>query len=236
MKAINYTSSSSEPPPPQKMYILGAGKFGQLAAERLSKRYPQASLLVIDSRMEKLDSIRDDFSLPTRQEDAISFITANDIPDDVWIIPAVPVHVGFQWILYGLKRIGEADMIPVPDIVDHQVPNPYRVPTGTVYTSFATFICPDACNEPDEICTYTRKARAENLFDRLSRIEVPGFDVMVLRSRQLAPGVGGYPAGYLKTNLELITRREGSYIIATSCRCHGVIDSLRWTFRAGENA
>jgi hypothetical protein len=53
--------------------------------------------------------------------------------------------------------------------------------------------------------------------------------VVVVRSWQLAPGVGGYPAKYLEERLHEVSRRAGTYLVATSCRCHGVIDLLSWT-------
>jgi hypothetical protein len=118
--------------------------------------------------------------------------------------------------------------VPVPECVDDRVPNPYRTPAGTVYASFATFLCPDACNEPDEICTSTGKARPGNLFEELSRIEAPGFRTEVIRSWQLAPGVGGYPASSLESAFLRIAGKSGGYLVATSCRCHGVIDALQW--------
>jgi hypothetical protein len=219
------------PLPPQKIRILGAGRFGRLAAERLLRRYPDASFLVVDSREEKLREVQSKCNLPVRNEDAVASLEKDPVSDDAWIIPAVPVHVAFLWLLDELRRTGECIAMPVPDTVDAQVPNPYRVPDGTVYASFATFICPDACSEPDEICTHTGAPRPGNLFEALSRIDIPNFHVAVVRSHQLAPGVGGYTGGHIKAVLNAILKAEGNYLIATSCRCHGVINALNWRRR-----
>lgn len=214
--------------PPRAIRILGAGRFGTIAAQRLSKRYPDAEFLVVDARREKLEEVQKELHLPVHEEDALNFLLRAPLPDHVWIVPAVPVHVAFQWILGKLEESAHVQALPVPASVDGQVPNPFRVEGGTLYPSFATFTCPDVCNEPDEICTYTKKPRPGNLFEVLEKIQLPGFSVVVVRSWQLAPGVGGYPAGYLMERLWQVKRQPGPYLIGTSCRCHGVMDALSW--------
>jgi len=223
-------TKSSNLYPPRKIWILGAGHFGFLAAQRLSRRHPEASFLVVDVKVKKLQRIQETFNLPIHVEEAISFVGKSSLPDDVWIIPAVPFHVAFLWILDQLNKTGQAVAvpIPVPGMVELLIPNPYRATGGTLYASYATFLCPDSCNEPDEMCTHTREARRGNLFEDLRRIAVPGFKVIVVQSRQLAPGVGGYSGLDLKGTLSDVTKAEGAFLIATSCRCHGVLDGLRW--------
>ncbi|MEM5787960.1 MAG: hypothetical protein AAGU11_11635, partial [Syntrophobacteraceae bacterium] len=54
------------------------------------------------------------------------------------------------------------------------------------------------------------------------------FAVMVLRSWQLAPGVGGFPVVRMNEMLATVASTPGKYLIGTSCRCHGVIDALEW--------
>ena len=216
------------PFPPEEIFILGAGRFGYIAAKRLSRLYPDARYTVVDAEAEKLERIRSDFGLPVRVHEAASFLKSFSVAESAWIIPAVPVHLAFEWLTTELDMRGKADPLPVPQAVDSQIPNPFRTPGGTVYSSFATFLCPDSCNEPDAICTHTGKPRQGELFELLSRIEVPGFEVVVIRSFQLAPGVGGYPMNRLKEALNGISGKAGSYLIGTSCRCHGVIDCLEF--------
>jgi hypothetical protein len=214
--------------PPREIRILGAGRFGRIAAERLKRRFPDSVLSVADKEAEKVESIGRELGIRGEIVDSVRSITESPVSEDIWIIPAVPVHVGFEWVLRGLGRIGEVQRLSVSEDVDSQVPNPIRSPSGTLYASFATFICPDHCSEPDEICTHTGKARPGNLYEVFDAIRVPEFDVAVLRSWQLAPGVGGYPARSLNDLLARITARSGKYLVATSCRCHGVIDALEW--------
>lgn len=222
-------SGGAEPAPfpPEKVWILGAGRFGRLAAERLKRRLPGADFLVVDDREEKLAALRDDLKVPVIAHDAISHLAEAELADDVWIIPAAPIHVAYLWIMRELEKRGRVRRLPVPSTVDGQVPNPLRA-KETVYASYATFICPDACSEPDEICTHTGLPRVGSLFETIGAIQVPGFKVIVVRSWQLAPGVGGYPGGQLKSVLAEIAASPGEYLIATSCRCHGVIDCLGW--------
>jgi len=169
-----------------------------------------------------------DLGIPGEVEECIQSISRIEMPDDLWLIPAVPVHVGFEWAINELNRVGEVRRLPVPGEVDSKLPNPIRVPSGTVYASFATFVCPDYCSEPEEICTHTGKERPGNLYEVLEGVLASGFDVAVLRSWQLAPGVGGYPGLSLRELLAGIGSKPGRYLVATSCRCHGVMDALEW--------
>lgn len=232
MKDSSQQPSRPDPFPPRKFWILGAGRFGYMAAQRLGRRHPDSSFTVIDTREEKLTRIREELGFTVHTENALSFLTKTALPEDVWIVPAVPIHVAFQWFIARLRAVGqEVHILSVPEAVDQQIPNPYRAPGGTVYSSFATFLCPDNCSEPEGICTSTGKPRLGNLFEHLSRIELPGIKVVVVRSRQLAPGVGGYPGGYLENKLSELSQSAGTYLVATSCRCHGVLDVLSWTPR-----
>ena len=215
--------------PPQRICIVGAGHFGYIAAQRLNRRFPEASFLVVDQRREKLDRIVEDFKLAVLMEDTLSLFENPWIDERTWLIPAVPIHFAFQWLVHELKKAGRVEPLPVPDAVAAQIPNPYRAAGGSLCASFATFICPDICHEPNEICTYTKSPRPGNLYEELAKIHITDFDVLVIRSWQLAPGVGGYPKGSLEEVRERIADSpEGRYLIATSCRCHGVLDALRW--------
>ncbi|MFZ2445215.1 MAG: hypothetical protein WAW37_02565 [Syntrophobacteraceae bacterium] len=214
--------------PPREIRILGAGRFGRTAAERLKRRFPEALISVTDKDASRVEKIRAEVGINGEVGDSLGSITERALPEDVWVIPAVPVHVGFEWTLRELDRTGTARRLPVPRGADFLVPNPMRSPSGTLYASFATFICPDYCSEPDEICTTTGKARPGDLFEVFGGIALPDFGTAVLRSWQLSPGVGGYPVRSLDELLAVIRAKPGKYLVATSCRCHGVMDALEW--------
>ena len=219
--------SKSTRPSPERIWILGAGHFGSVACKRLTRRYAQAEFLVIDSDRERLAKIEQKFGLQVYLGEAISCITTRLPASNVWLIPAIPIHVAFQWLLNELRRTSDVEQIDVPQVIDQEVPNPFRINSKTLYTSFATFVCPDVCNEPDDLCTYTGKPRPGDLSHTLSQMQAPGFSMALIRSWQLAPGVGGYTAGDLMAMANRIKMNAGSYLVATSCRCHGVIDALR---------
>lgn len=211
---------------PESIWILGAGRFGHIAAERLRKRYPKTDLLVIDRQFQRLMEIHEMLGIPVHQEDAIAFVQRHPLAKDQWIVPAIPMHVAWLWLMQALEGGGAVQPLAVPTLVDEQVPNPHRAQTGTLYASFATFRCPDACSEPEELCTHTGLPRIGNLFERLALIQVPAYGVEVVRSWQLAPGVGGYRGEQLLTMATNIHSCPGQWLIATSCRCHAVIDAL----------
>ncbi|MGO9313279.1 MAG: hypothetical protein ACLQBD_01655 [Syntrophobacteraceae bacterium] len=217
--------------PPRCIRVLGAGRFGRLAAERLKSRFPDALLSITDRDADRVDAITRDLGIEGRVEDSILSISGIS-PDDLWLIPAVPVHLGFEWALNELNRVAEVRRLPVPEEVGLKVPNPICVPSGTLYASFATFVCPDYCSEPEEICTHTGKGRPGNLYEVFGGVLASGFNVAVLRSWQLAPGVGGYPGRSLTELLAAIGSKPGRYLVATSCRCHGVMDALEWRAKA----
>ncbi len=138
------------------------------------------------------------------------------------------MHVGFEWLLHALAGKARVARLAVPESAAPQVPNPIRAVSGTVYASFATFLCPDSCVEPEDVCTKSGEPRVTNLFDVFDEIIVPGYTPVVLRSWQLAPGVGGYPARSLDKMLDAVGQAPGRYLVGTSCRCHGVLDALEW--------
>lgn len=217
--------------PPRRIRVLGAGRFGRLAAQRLKVRFPEALLSVTDRDAQRVSEITARLEIPGDVDECISSVSRAKLEDDVWLIPSVPVHVAFEWVLNELGRAGNCRRLPVPEEVAFKIPNPIRAPSGALYASFATFVCPDYCSEPDEICTHTGKKRPGDLYELLGGVDAPGFDVVVLRSRQLAPGVGGYPGRSLRKLADEVGAKPGAWLIATSCRCHAVINALEWRTR-----
>jgi hypothetical protein len=164
----------------------------------------------------------------TVEKDAIDFLLEHPPEGKAWVVPAVPVHVAYAWLSRKLALEGEVMRVPVAKEVDDLVPNPIRDGRGSLYCSVATFRCPDNCFEPVETCTVTGEPRRIDLFDLLGKISVPGYTVRVVRSHQLAPGVGGYRFSSLRQLLEEVRTFEHSVLIATACRCHGVVDGFRF--------
>jgi len=208
-------------------WILGAGRFGRLAVERLLARREPPQLVVVDQNPDKLLLLADR-PLERVNEDVLGFLRANLEEGPDWIVPAVPIHVAFVWLAAELGGVGQVEMLPVPITVDAQVPNPWRDGKGGLYTSVAAFRCPDNCSEPRDRCTATGLRRSDDLFALLARIRVPGSVPLVVRSHQLAAGVGGYRPSALRRLVRGAEAATGSVFVATACRCHGVIHALRF--------
>lgn len=211
--------------------ILGAGRFGSLAVQRILARKKASHVVVVDRDGHVLEKLQEK-SVERLEQDAIDFLVDYPGLGSEWIVPAIPVHVTFAWLCRQLAREGTVTSLAAPLVLDQQIPNSIRGKGGVLYTSFATFRCPDDCDEPDDKCTVTGEVREANLFDVVQTIEVEGYQTFVVRSHQLAPGVGGYRLSVLWRLLEEARSTKKDILIATACRCHGVIHALRFKRRA----
>jgi hypothetical protein len=214
----------------ESFWILGAGHFGSLAAKRILQRKRRCNLLVVDHHEDALDDLRDE-PLKIIKQDAVDFLLSHTGAGNEWIIPAIPEHVAFSWLCQQLTREGTVKPLVAPSVLDQQIPNSTRGKGGVLYTSFATFRCPDDCDEPDDKCTVTGEVREAHLSDVVQTIEVEGYQTFVVRSHQLAPGVGGYRLSVLWRLLEEARSAKKDILVATACRCHGVMNALRFNRR-----
>jgi hypothetical protein len=208
--------------------ILGSGKFGRLAVHRLARQDETASFLLVDRDPEALVAGGGGSGCRLVQAEAIAFLVQelqNDGRWD-WIIPMVPVHVAYHWLLTGPLADSGWQPVAVPEALAHQIPGTRRGPAGELYLSRAQHICPDDCAEP-ELCPVTGESRDLPLHQELASLNLPGYQVRVIPSHQLAPGVGGYPPGRLLDLAQEMEALTGQVLIATACRCHGVVHGLR---------
>ncbi len=184
-------------------------------------------ITVVDHRPETLTSLRAT-GCQTIVMDAISFLVdrADLISPDDWIVPAVPLNVAYVWLKTAFGPDSEFKAIKVPDSIRSQIPNPIWGDSGQVYTSIATFRCPEDCREPKNLCTYTQKARPQTLWLTLTDLNLPGFRSICIRSHQLATGVGGYAYKSLLEAQDVIKANPGKYLLSTACKCHGIINAF----------
>jgi hypothetical protein len=212
--------------------ILGAGKFGRLALKRLTRQDAAASFVVVDQDPAALARKLD--GLPGRtpvQAEAVGFLVQHLRGDDRWdwIIPMVPVHVAFQWLLAGPLAGSAWQPAAAPERLAGLIPGARRGPYGELYLSRAQHLCPDDCAEP-EVCPVTGESRDLPLHQELAALKLAGYEIRVIPSRQLAPGVGGYPPWRLLDLARDMGTLGGNVLIATACRCHGVIHGLaQWS-------
>ncbi|MBM4295429.1 MAG: hypothetical protein FJ126_11100 [Deltaproteobacteria bacterium] len=208
--------------------VLGAGRFGRLALERLGKLDKEAKFLIVDRDPQALAAIRVlNPPVGIREAEAARFLAENlhqGCPWD-WIIPMAPVHAAYAWLRQGPLGGAGWQSAPVPEAVGNLAPAVIRGEEGELYLSYSDHLCPDDCPEPD-ICPVSGEGRGTPLYEALAAIRIPGCRILVMVSRQLAPGVGGYPPGELLRLALEVGSCTGKFLIATACRCHGVVHGL----------
>ena len=214
------------PKDPHVYLIIGCGRFGSRAAEKLLQKDPRSKIIVVDRSKKALRKVS---QLPVESEvcDGIlyleRFLSKGRKTD--YIIPSVPFHLAFEFILSQSKP-WSGKRIKVPSLP--RLPNPMIGKTGDLYTSLADFLCPEDCPEPAQYCTITKQRRLKPLYRILEDMK-DNLELNVIRSEQLMPGVGGYSPEALLDLLENIKKRmepRRTILISTSCRCHGVISAL----------
>jgi hypothetical protein len=199
--------------------IAGLGKFGCLALERLQHSFPHARIIVLEQDGEKSAC---KFAPPVSiiEGDAASLLLdAPQFHAEDLIIPMVPFNLAASYVL---AKHANTHEIAVPEKMLDLLPNPMIVNESNIVCSRADFVCPDDCPE-GELCTVTGKPR-EPLYDALERLELPGYNILVQRSSQILPGVGGYRLGDLHRLACLVDK--GRFLIATSCKCHGILTAI----------
>jgi len=214
---------------PATYLIIGCGRFGSRAAERLLQKNPRPKILVVDHSKKALKKVS---HLPVESEicDGTSYLEQflSKGRKVNYIIPSVPFHLAFEFILSQSKPWG-GKRAKVPLLSG--LPNPMVGKTGDLFTGLAGFLCPEDCPEPARYCTVTKLRRPEPLYRILQDMK-GHFESRVIRSRQLAPGVGGYSPEVLLDLSENVKKRMEpgrTILISTSCRCHGVTSALSFS-------
>ena len=140
---------------PHAYLIIGCGRFGSRAAERLYQKDSDSNIIVVDKNKKALQKVSR-LPIDTAVSNGITylgqFLSEGRQIDDV--IPAVPLHLAFEFILSRLKPRG-AKRVRIPPISG--LPNPMRGKTGDLYTSLSDFLCSEDCPEPARYCTITKK-------------------------------------------------------------------------------
>jgi len=206
--------------------ILGSGHFGRLAAERLLQENPHSDILVVDREAMALEVFA---SMPVQVSLGYGILELDRLLKTGhsfdYVIPAVPFHVAFEYLLHNLKPLGarRSNLPPFSGL-----PNALMGENGDLYSSLADFLCPDDCAEPPFYCTVTGKRREKPLYQILAGA-FRSYESRVIQSQQLAPGVGGFPPRILDDLLEdlrSLAMLGQPILISTACRCHGVTSAL----------
>ena len=209
-------------------WIIGYGRVGRRALARLQRKSPGAFFTVVDPRLsgppEMMNNVR------WYRQDGAAFLTGHHLEmtadPSPWIVPALPLHLAFEWIVARIRETGSVSTIPVPTDLVAQLPNAVVGLAGQAYVSNADFICPVNCSEPDDNCPATSQARPCDLYASLGDLRIEDWRSVVVRSHQLAPGVGGYRGCQLEEALRAIQTRPGKVLLSTASKCHGVVHAL----------
>ena len=209
--------------------ILGAGRFGRLALERLGAQDAQAAFVVVDRRSPALAAARNLAPARTQwveaEDGAFLVESLKNAGAWDWLIPAIPEHVVFSWLLQGPLTGMDWLVVDVPARLATLTPVAVRGRQGELYLIRARHLCPDDCAEP-QVCPATGEPRETPLYEELAALVIPGFRTAVIPSRQLAPGVGGFPPARLAALAHDLAGWRGKVLVATACRCHGVVHAL----------
>jgi len=211
---------------PTSYLIIGCGYFGSGAAKKLLKKDGLSRIIVVDKNKKALQKVSN-LPVQTVVFDGTLYLTRflSEGHQMDYIIPAVPFHLAFEFILSQLKPLGwKKGEIPLLS----GLPTPIMGKTGDLYTSLSDFLCPENCPEPAHYCTVTKKRRLKPLYKILNELKGP-FQSKIIRSHPLAPGVGGFKPKDLLDLLQEIRKKKTSgqhILISTASRCHGVTSML----------
>ncbi len=209
-----------------RIWVIGGGHFGRIAVERITKHNNNTDIILVD----KDPKVVAPDGVTVVCDDGIEWVERQlNMQTEVdLIVPALPVHLLFEWIRLRLNNHCELRSIPVSDQWLQILPHGVRGREGQVYVSHADFICPDNCAEPKGFCTHTKEARPQNLFQLLAEVGFPGVIPIIVRSHQILPGVGGILPQEILEVCNKVQQSSGHMLmVGTACRCHGVVDFFR---------
>lgn len=220
--------SEGEALPATRVIILGAGKFGRRAARLLRESYPHLELIVVDQHLAPLCEVR--------RQDPTAHLWAADAPAWVaaalarlhpgdYLLPCLPGQVAFEILRQTVLAPPAWQTVPVPPELEAWAPVAFQGSAGELYLSRAAHLCPEDCQEP-QVCPVDGLPRRPGLDEVLAGFSLPGWQIRVLSSRQLLPGVGGFTVGALRRLAEAPPPLPPRLLLATACRCHGVVHAV----------
>lgn len=196
--------------------VAGGGKVGDRAVETLGGRVGAVIDLDPDPKLARHGA---DLVVGAAEKMLDQVLAQGEFK---WLVPAAPGHLVAEW----LSETAGGEAVDFPGQYLPTLPFALAAGKGRFYLSLADFACPPGCPEPADKCTHTGQPRGEDLFRRLAGIEAPGWRVASLRSRQLAPGLGGVLVADIIELRRQVAEIAGPWLVCLSCRCHGAVQAL----------
>lgn len=210
------------------VWVIGGGKFGLRAAEILHNKARYGEILIIEKSSERCQEIHS-LGFRTLCADGVDFLASRlESPSQrVWIVASAPVHLTYEWVRARASNILRMDPWPIPDEIARQLPNTIPGGEGQLFASNADFTCPPDCSEPGRLCAFTRRRRPRSMYNFIRQIHAAGVKILVIRSFQLAPGVGALRPQDLFEMLHQIENAPMPVVLATACKCHAALNSFK---------
>lgn len=212
----------------RSVWIIGGGKFGRRAAETIGGVDSDADILIVEQDPSRCRALKNR-GLRVIEADGIAFLKSRLVEplQTQWIVGAAPIHVAYEWVracLSGRVRIEPTGM---PAGITGLLPNAMPGAEGQWYATNAAFICPLGCLESGRICSFTGRKRPRSMHAFIRSLPAPGVKILVVRSYQLAAGVGGLRPRDLLQTLRQIESSQTPLLLATACKCHAVLNSFK---------
>lgn len=142
-------------------------------------------------------------------------------------------HLLVAWLRRQVEKRG-ASVAVGPPLAPRGLPYEGTTRAGDRALSYAAWICPPMCIEP-ELCPHTRGPKSWSLVGDLEAEHAadPVDERIVFRSLHLAWGVGTIPVADILAARDRVTaglaRGARTYLVATSSHCHALATSLAVT-------
>jgi len=207
------------------VFIIGAGHFGARAA-RIVCQQSNSPVFVVDPDEIGLANLKD-LRVKKILGDGIQFLIKNFhyLKQVNTIVPALPIHLAYEWLKGFLPGDMKIKKLHVPE-TNPPLPHAWPASDGSTLVSYADFLCPDDCPEPVH-CTITGEKREQPLYALLRNLHLPPFNLHIIRSHQLAPGLGGYKVEDLEETAKIVLgNKPGRWILGTACKCHGILTAF----------
>jgi hypothetical protein len=212
----------------RSVWIIGGGTFGRRAAETIGSADSDADILIVEKDPSRCRALKNR-GLHAIEADGIAFLKSRLVVplQTQWIVAAAPIHVAYEWVRVCLSDRAGVEPVALPAEITDLLPNAMPGAQGQWYATNADFICPPDCSESGRICSFTGRRRPRSMHAFIRRQPAPGVKILVVRSYQLAAGVGGLRPQDLLQTLRQVESSRTPVLLATACKCHAVLNSFK---------